>query len=446
MKGDNPTMKKNKEHIISQIEPDSIAEELKLAPGDILVSVNGQSVEDIFDYHYLINEEYLEILIRKPDGEEWELEIEKEYEDDLGIVFENGLMDEYRSCRNQCMFCFIDQLPRGMRDTLYFKDDDSRLSFLQGNYVTLTNMSDADIARIIRYHLSPINISFHTMNPKLRCRMLNNRFAGEALKKVGKFHEAGIIMNGQIVLCKGVNDKEELEYSIGELIKYLPNLQSVSVVPVGLTDHREGLYPLEPFTKEDAQEVLEQIHRWQQRLYAEYGTHFIHGGDEWYLLADAKIPEEETYDGYLQLENGVGMVRLLQEEIQEELVRRTGDGRERKVSIATGTLAAPILDKEAEEIHKKYPKTEIQVIPVVNTFFGERITVAGLLTGQDLYRQLAGKDLGEALLLTEHMMKSGERIFLDDMTVEELSRSLQVPVIIVESDGKALIEAVLGEI
>lgn len=438
-------MTKSKEHIIHQIEPGSIAEELELESGDVLVAVNGQSVQDIFDYHYLINEEYLELLIRKPDGEEWELEIEKEYEDDLGIVFENGLMDEYRSCRNKCMFCFIDQLPKGMRDTLYFKDDDSRLSFLQGNYVTLTNMSDEDVERIIRYHLSPINISFHTMNPELRCKMLNNRFAGDALKKVDQFYEAGITMNGQIVLCKGINDDRELEYSLEQLTKYLPHLQSVSVVPVGLTDHREGLYPLEPFNREDACKVLELIHAWQKRLYARYGTHFVHAGDEWYLMAGQEVAEEESYDGYLQLENGVGMVRLLHEEIGIELDLRAGDSRKRKVSIATGILAAPLLQKEAERICKKYPNVEILVYPIVNDFFGDRITVAGLLTGRDLERQLKGRDLGEVLLLTEHMMKSGEQIFLDDMTVEELSRSLQVPIIIVESDGKALLKAVLGD-
>lgn len=438
-------MTKSKEHIIHQIEPGSIAEELELESGDVLVAVNGQSVQDIFDYHYLINEEYLELLIRKPDGEEWELEIEKEYEDDLGIVFENGLMDEYRSCRNKCMFCFIDQLPKGMRDTLYFKDDDSRLSFLQGNYVTLTNMSDEDVERIIRYHLSPINISFHTMNPELRCKMLNNRFAGDALKKVDQFYEAGITMNGQIVLCKGINDDRELEYSLEQLTKYLPHLQSVSVVPVGLTDHREGLYPLEPFNREDACKVLELIHAWQKRLYARYGTHFVHAGDEWYLMAGQEVAEEESYDGYLQLENGVGMVRLLHEEIGIELDLRAGDSRKRKVSIATGILAAPLLQEEAERIRKKYPNVEILVYPIVNDFFGDRITVAGLLTGRDLERQLKGRELGEVLLLTEHMMKSGEQIFLDDMTVEELSRSLQVPIIIVESDGKALLKAVLGD-
>ena len=437
-------MKKVREHVIKNVEPGSIAEELELAPGDVLVSVNGQPVGDVFDYHYLINEEYLEILVRKPDGEEWELEIEKEYEDDLGIEFENGMMDDYRSCSNKCIFCFIDQLPRGMRDTLYFKDDDSRLSFLQGNYVTLTNMSEEDVQRIITYRMEPINISFQAMHPELRCRMLHNRFAGEALKKVDRFYEAGIIMNGQIVLCKGVNDGKELEYSIEQLVKYLPCLQSVSVVPVGLTRYRDGLYPLTPFTKEDAREVLALIHRWQERLFQEYGNHFIHAGDEWYLLAEEELPSAESYDGYRQLENGVGMVRLLKEEVLEELEMLPGSLRERHVTIATGELAAPILKELGEEIQLKYPKLDLQIRPIKNEFFGGKITVAGLLTGQDQKKQLAGYNLGEELLLTEHMMKSGEQVFLDDVTVEELSGTLQVPITIVKSDGKSFLQAILG--
>ncbi len=437
-------MKKTKEHVIKTIESGSIAEELELEPGDVLVAVNGQPVKDVFDYHYLINEEYLEILVRKADGEEWELEIEKEYEDDLGIEFENGMMDDYRSCSNKCIFCFIDQLPKGMRDTLYFKDDDSRLSFLQGNYVTLTNMSDADVQRIITYRMEPINISFQAMHPELRCQMLHNRFAGDALKKVDRFYEAGIVMNGQIVLCKGVNDGKELEYSIEQLVKYLPYLQSVSVVPVGLTRYRDGLYPLEPFTKEDACAVLALIHSWQDRLYKEYGSHFIHAGDEWYLLAEEEIPTEDSYDGYMQLENGVGMIRLLQEEVREELAALAGDDCERRVTIATGELAAPILEELGQEIKAKYPKLDLQVKAVKNEFFGGKITVAGLLTGQDLKKQLADLNLGEELLLTEHMLKSGERVFLDDVTVEELSGALQVPITIVKSDGKSFLDAVLG--
>ena len=277
-------MKKSR-HIIKNVWPGSIAEEMELMPGDEVLTINAQEIEDVFDYHYLVNDDYIELGVRKADGEEWILEIEKEYEEDLGIEFESSLMDEYRSCRNHCIFCFIDQMPKGMRETLYFKDDDSRLSFLQGNYVTLTNMSDHDIDRIIQYHLAPINISFQTTNPQLRCRMLNNRFAGDIFPKVQKLYEAGIEMNGQIVLCKGVNDGEELERSISDLSKYLPHLKSVSVVPVGLSKYREGLYPLEPFEKEDAVRVLELIHQWQKKLYSEYGLHFIHASDEWYILS-----------------------------------------------------------------------------------------------------------------------------------------------------------------
>lgn len=432
------------EHIIKSVLPGSIAAELEIAAGDRLIAINEREIEDVFDYHFYTNDEELVLLIKKPDGEEWELEIEKEYEEDLGIEFEQGLMDEYRSCRNRCMFCFIDQMPEGMRDTLYFKDDDSRLSFLQGNYVTLTNMSSHDIDRIIRYRLEPINISFHTTNPELRCRMLHNRFAGEALKNVDKLYEGGIQMNGQIVLCKGINDGVELERSIVDLTKYIPCLQSVSVVPVGLTRYRDGLYPLEPFQREDARRVLKTIHRWQERLYEEYGTHFIHAGDEWYILAGEELPEEERYDGYLQLENGVGMLRLLEEEFREAYEGTEGDQRKREVSIATGLLAAPYIQRMAEQLAVKYPKTEIHVYPIRNDFFGELITVSGLITGQDLIRQLRGRELGERLLLPCNMFRSGEEVFLDDVTLSEVEEALQVEAYIVKSSGRDLMEAVIA--
>ena len=344
---------KKKKHVISSVLPGSIGEELELEPGDVLAEINHQPVEDVFDYRYLLNDEYIELLIEKANGEFWELEVEKDYDEDLGIEFENGLMDDYRSCSNHCMFCFIDQMPPGMRETLYFKDDDSRLSFLQGNYVTLTNMSQEDIDRVIKYHLSPINVSFQAMNPKLRCKMLHNRFAGDALKKVDQLYEAGITMNGQIVLCKGVNDGEELEYSLQEMAKYAPVLQSVSVVPVGLTKFRDGLYPLESFTKEDAKAVLEQIHRWQKIMYEKHGIHFIHASDEWYILAGEKLPEEGRYDGYLQLENGVGMLRLLDTEVREAVANRDGDDRSYHVTVATGRLAAPYIEKCKEIIREK---------------------------------------------------------------------------------------------
>ena len=438
-------MKKEKKHIVSRVLAGSIAEELEIAPGDELLSINGQRVRDILDYRYLCNEEELLVLIKKPDGEEWELEIEKEFEEDLGLEFENGFMDEYHSCRNKCIFCFIDQMPPGMRETLYFKDDDTRLSFLQGNYVTLTNIGEADMEQIIRYHLSPINISFQTMNPQLRCKMLNNRFAGDALKKVDRLAEAGIEMNGQIVLCKGVNDGDELEYSIGQLVRYLPHLKSVSVVPVGLTKFREGLYPLEPFTKEDACQVLDTIHRWQKKLYEKYGTHFIHAGDEWYLLAERELPQAETYDGYLQLENGVGMLRLFLEETSEAIEARTGDGRQHTVSLVTGLLAAPYVKQAAEALTKKYPHVTANVYPVKNEFFGERISVAGLLTGQDILRALKGQVLGDALLFPCSMFKSGETVFLDDITLKELEETLQTKACIVKSSGKDFVHAVLLE-
>ena len=392
-----------------------------------------------------MNEEEVLVVIRKPDGEEWELEIEKEYEDDLGMEFENGLMDDYRSCRNKCMFCFIDQLPKGMRDTLYFKDDDSRLSFLQGNYLTLTNMNEHDLEKIIYYKLSPINISFQATNPELRCKMLHNRFAGDIMDKVQRLKAAGIVMNGQIVLCRGVNDGEELDRSIRDLVTLMPELQSVSVVPVGLTRYRDGLYPLEPFTKEDACRVLDLIHSWQEKLVKKYGTHFIHAGDEWYILAERSMPEETTYDGYLQLENGVGMVRLLKEEVDACLADLPGDDRKRKVTIATGELAAPYLREHVIAIRKKYPGVKAQVITVKNEFFGGKITVAGLLTGQDLVNQLKGKDLGEELLLTTNMLKSDEPVFLDDMTVEQLQIALQIKVSIVESSGNDFVNCILNK-
>ncbi|MDO5135554.1 MAG: DUF512 domain-containing protein [Eubacteriales bacterium] len=433
-----------KKHVISRVLNNSIAMELGIQPGDILLSVNGQEVEDIFDYRYLMNEEYVTLVVEKADGELWELEVEKEYEEDLGMEFsEGGLMDGYRSCTNQCIFCFIDQMPPNMRDTLYFKDDDSRLSFLQGNYVTLTNMSSHDIDRIIQYHLEPINISFQTMNPALRCQMLHNRFAGEALKKTDRFYEAGITMNGQIVLCKGVNDGEELEYSLRELSRYAPVLQSVSVVPVGLSRFREGLYPLEPFQKEDALALLSTIHRWQERMMEAHGIHFVHASDEWYLLAGEPLPEEEAYDGYLQLENGVGMLRLLDREVRECLRKIQGDGRRVRGSLATGVLAAPSLKEYMALIGEKFPGVDIQVRPIVNRFFGERITVSGLITGKDLMEQLSGEDLGEKLLLPCNMLRDQEDVFLDDVTVGELEEALQTKIVIVDEGGGDLVHGVI---
>ncbi len=403
-------------HIITGVAPGSIGEELELEPGDVLLTIDGNEIEDIFDYDYLTDSDRFVMLVQKADGEEWELEIESGGED-MGLTFENGLMSEYRSCRNKCIFCFIDQMPPGMRETLYFKDDDSRLSFLQGNYVTLTNMSDRDIERIIRFHLAPINISVQTMNPELRCQMLNNRFAGEALKKIDRLYEAGTEMNGQIVLCKGINDGAELEYSLGRLSAYAPCMQSVSVVPVGLSRYRDGLCRLEPFRQEDARALIARIDRGR--------------------------PEEARYDGYLQLENGVGMLRLLYEEVTDALEGKTDDGKCEELSIATGFLAYPYIGRLLERITSVYPGRTNHLYPIRNDFFGESITVAGLLTGTDLVAQLQGKRLGSRLLLSASMFKNGEAVFLDDMTKEQAEARLKVPIHIIKSGGNDFVEAIL---
>jgi len=437
-------------HKIEKILPGSIAEELELEPGDILLKINDHEIEDIFDYQYYCEDTDIIVLIRKENGEEWELEIEKEEDEDLGIQFENGLMDDYRSCSNKCIFCFIDQMPKGMRETLYFKDDDARLSFLQGNYITLTNMSDHDVDRIVEYRLSPINISFQTTNPELRCKMLNNRFAGEALKKVKRFFDAGIEMNGQIVLCKGVNDKAELERSLQDLYQYLPHLVSVSIVPVGLSKYRDGLYPLEPFHKEDAVELLETVEKWQEKAMEEYGVHFVHASDEWYILAEREMPEEESYDGYLQLENGVGMVRLMVNEFEEALEEKLQqlqkgviEPKEESISLITGRLIAPYIERMAQRLMTCFPQKKIQVITIRNDFFGEMITVTGLLTGQDIIKQCDGKLTGSRLVLPENVLRSGEEVLLDDLTLTDLKNALQVPIDIVKSSGYDFVECLI---
>ncbi len=448
----------SKVHIIKSVESGSIAEELDICPGDALCQINGEDIEDIFDYQFMVEDEYLEMLIRKPDGEEWLLEIDKDLDEDIGIEFENGLMDDYRHCSNKCIFCFIDQMPPGMRETLYFKDDDSRLSFLQGNYVTLTNMKERDINRIIKYHLSPINISFQTTNPELRCKMLNNRFAGDALKKVDTLYEAGITMNGQIVLCKGINDGKELIRSIEDLLKYAPVLESVSVVPVGLSKYRDGLYPLEPFEKDDAREVIDIIKKYQKIAMDKYDLHFIHASDEFYLLAGEELPDEDTYDGYLQLENGVGMLRLFINEFEEayyelenmlnssKQVMESANKTKKTISLATGKLAYPYIVMFTEKLKTLFPNIELCPYEITNYFFGERITVAGLLTGQDIIEQLKGKNLGEKLVLPESILRSGEMVLLDDVTVAELETALQVKIDIVKSSGWDFVKVLVGDL
>lgn len=433
-----------KYHKIVKVEEDSIGSELGIEPGDLLISINNQEIEDIFDYRYLINDEYITVLIRKPDGEEWELEIEKEFEEDLGIDFEESLMDCYKSCKNKCIFCFIDQMPPGMRETLYFKDDDARLSFLQGNYITLTNMKDKDLDRIINYKLEPINISVHTTNPELRCKMLNNRFAGNIMDRLTKIYEGEIHMNSQIVCCKGWNDGKELDRTIEDLSMYVPYMQSLSVVPMGQTKFREGLAQVEMFNKEDCLQVIRQIEGWQAKFLKQFGTRFVYASDEWYIQAGLEVPEEDNYEGYMQLENGVGMVRLLQQEVSDYLETLEGDDRVRKVSIATGELATGVIKKQVEKVQDKFPNVEVNVYTIINDFFGHDITVAGLLTGQDIIRQLKDKDLGDKLILPSVLLRDGENILLDDYDIDEISKQLGIEVLISDSEsGESFVESII---
>lgn len=433
-----------KGHVIKTVAPDSIAWELGIESGDRLISINDQEITDVFDYRFLIQDEYIEMLIQKYDGEEWIYEVEKDMMQDIGMDFGDGLMDEYRSCQNKCIFCFIDQMPEGMRDTLYFKDDDSRLSFLQGNYITLTNMKDSDIERMIRYHLEPVNISVHSTDPDLRNKLLNNRFAGSSLRHLRTLFEAGIHMNMQIVLCKDINDGKELEKTISDLADLIPMAQSLSVVPAGLTKFREDLPVIEPFKAEDARKVLEIIDKWRNRLYKKYNSHFVHASDEWYILAGYDFPAEMDYDGYPQLENGVGMMRLLTDEFQTALAKAIPDQVKRTLSIATGTSAGPYIKNLMKSLHEKFSLTEIDVHIIQNDYFGESITVSGLITGRDLMNQLKNKELGERLLLPINMFRSGEDVFLDDIFIQELENELNTVITVVDTSGEDLLEAVLN--
>lgn len=436
----------NNQHKICSFEKNSVGSSLGFEVGDIILSINGKNVKDIFDYHFLIDDiKQNEFKVKKEDGSIRKIVFEGYSSDELGLMFDNGLMDEYQNCHNKCIFCFIDQMPKGMRDTLYFKDDDARLSFLNGNYITLTNMSYDDIDRIIYYKLSPMNVSVHTTNPELRCKMLNNRFAGDVLEKIKRFYDAGIELNGQIVLCKGINDGKELDKTIEDLSEFMPYFKSLSVVPVGLTKYREGLFNLESFDKDSALTVLSQIEKWQKVFLKKYDSRFVFASDEWYLLAEKPFPEVEEYEGYPQIENGVGMMRNLMDTV-DDIIDNTHKlmFRKQNVSIATGKLAYKALKITADKIKAKFPKCNINVYEITNEFFGEKITVAGLITGNDLIKQLKGKELGNKLILTSDMLRAGEEVFLDDVTVNQLSDTLQVPVEIVKSTGENLVSAVLN--
>ena len=431
------------EHFITDVMMNSVCDEAGIIPGDTLLAINGKEIEDVLDFRFEEEAEELVLTIKHKDQSVEDYKIYKDEDEDLGLEFAESLMDCYKSCRNKCIFCFIDQNPPGMRETIYFKDDDSRLSFLQGNYLTLTNLKDADVKRICYYHLSPMNISVHTTNPELRCTMLKNRFAGDVLRYLRVFKENNITMNGQVVLCKNYNDGDELERTIHDLTEFIPNMQSLSIVPVGLSKYRDGLAKLEPITKEDANRTIDIVHKWQAICLKHFGIRFVYASDEFYIKAERDFPTEEEYEGYMQIENGVGMVRSLVEEVKEELENRTGDDRVRHASIATGHLAYPFIKKLAEDVTKLYPNVTCNVYDIENEFFGEQITVAGLITGQDLIKQLDGKDLGDTLILTESMFRSGEQVMLDETTVSDLEKTLQINIRIVKSKGWAFVESLI---
>jgi putative radical SAM enzyme (TIGR03279 family) len=433
-------------NIIEEIISGSIAEELDINPGDILININGNKVKDIIDYKYLISDENVVVEIEKNEGEIWQYEIEKEYDEDLGIIFTNPLIDKAKSCKNKCMFCFIDQLPPNMRETLYFKDDDSRLSFLQGNFITLTNMSDDEIDRIIKYKLSPINISVHTTNPELRVKMLKNKNAGKLYDILKRFNKAKLKVNCQIVLVRGINDGEELQNTLRDLSDLYPTIESVAVVPVGITKYRQNLEDLSPFDRESSNSLLEDIFSLQDKFLRELNTRFVFLSDEFFALTDKEIPSKEYYEGFPQLENGVGLIRSLEDEVIKELENIDNHkSNKKKILIATGTLAYDFLKKLFGKIQEKFEGLQIKVIPINNYFFGDTITVSGLITGGDLIEQVKNLDF-DTLFIPRSMMKTGEDIFLDNLTVKEVEKILNTNITISEVDGKDLIENLKKEV
>lgn len=428
---------------IKSVAKGSPVDGLDVWAGDVLVSVNGHEIADVLDYMYYSAEISTELLIERGEGRHTVSVTKSEY-DDLGLEFETFLMDKKQSCCNKCIFCFIDQMPPNMRETLYFKDDDARLSFLQGNYVTLTNLSQKDIDRIIQMKLS-INISVHTTNPELRCKMMNNRFAGEKLDYLRQFAEAGISMNCQIVLCPGINDGAELERTLTDLGGFMPNIQSIAVVPVGLTKFREGLYPLKLFNKEGAGKALDLIESFQKRFLKKYGTRLVFPADEFYITAERPLPPGEAYEEYSQYENGVGMLRSLIDEFENACgTAEDGAVKPCSTSIATGELAYKYICGLVENAAKKWHTIDCRVYKIRNDFFGETITVTGLITGRDLIAQLRGKPLGDTLLLSANMVRRDDLVFLDDITVADVERELGVSVRIVENDGFELFDAISG--
>lgn len=431
---------------ITSVEPGSPARRARIHKGDTLISINGNAITDVLDYRFYMTDEHLEILLCDQEKKLRTVVVEKDEYDDLGLEFETYLMDRQMGCKNACIFCFVDQTPPGMRKSLYFKDDDTRMSFLFGNYTTLTNLKEGDIQRIIKMHISPINISIQTMNPALRVQMMKNPFAGESLKFVRMLTEGGIKINTQIVLCPGYNDGEQLEYSLSELAKLGPNVQSIAVVPVGLTRYREKLTPLCGFFPQEAVEVVKTMERWGEYFCKEYGTRTAYASDEFYILAGKDFPPYEFYEDFAQLENGVGMMTLMQHDFAQALkeAQLEQSPAAHRCTIATGQLAYPMMQDFAERVQQAFPQVQVQVKKIRNDFWGPTITVAGLITGQDLLAQLEGLDLGSELLIPANMLRHEQDRFLDDLTLEQVQETLGVPVLPVENDAFELLARMLG--
>lgn len=430
--------------IVKNIVKNSPAYKTGIKAGDTLVSLNGNEIMDVLDYRFYENDTKITLCFLNAKGKQITKTVKKAEYDELGLEFETYLMDRQRSCKNKCIFCFIDQLPCGMRESLYFKDDDSRLSFLFGNYITLTNITEHEIERIIKMHISPINISVHTTNPALRVRMMKNKNAGEVLKIIDRLNEAGINMNCQLVLCPGINDGKELERSLNDL-GTKEHIKCIAAVPVGLTKYREGLEKLEPYTKKTATEVLNIIDKAAALNMERYGEQRVYAADEFYLKAEREIPTASHYGDFLQLENGVGLWALFKNDVMEALEQYEGTPNPRKISIATGVAAYPLLIELCESVTAKYPQIAVDVYKIENNFFGSKITVAGLVTGGDIIEQLKGKDLGEALYIPSSMLRHENDRFLDDVTVEQLEKELNITLITVNNDGYEFIDKILGE-
>ena len=424
----------------------SSAERQGIQVGDLLISVNGHTITDILDYRFYLCEKKLSVLLCR-DGKEYTVNIKKDEYDDIGLEFETFLMDKKHSCRNKCIFCFIDQLPRGMRDTLYFKDDDSRLSFLQGNYITMTNLTDDDVSRIIQMKMSPINISVHTTNPELRVFMLKNPNAAGSLRYMQRFAEAGTEMNCQIVLCRGVNDGAELEKTMHDLACMYPSVIHVSIVPAGMTRFREQnkLYPLKAFSREEAVSVIRQVEAFAEKCLAHYGSRIFYVGDEFYQQAGLPIPDAEYYEDFHAIEDGVGMIASMRQEFEDALAEAEEDeSLSREISIATGKAASGFFTELAEKFREKYPNVNIHIYEVENRYFGESVTVAGLLTGEDLKQQLSGKTLGEVLYISSNMLRYEGDLFLCGMHIDDLSEALGVEIVTCATDGYEFFDRLTG--